>query len=415
MDRSRFKTKPEAYSAKEEQIESLKPKSGSKNFNYHSIESGDNRFRIFPPHPDGGGTTFWELKSVCFLRVEQPKRDNEGNEEKDKEGNAKKEIKNKPVFNGRVHGPFTDKEKKELRDPVELYLDRLNDLLHEEIEDEKERKDMWQKLTGFGGLRYNYSYVAYAYKLDKDDNKKFGLMEWKSSVHKQIKKVGLDNQEGDEPLTYDIYSDPDEGIVAKIKKEGQGKDTEYTVSLDQKRKGKIVELNIMPLEEEELDFLLEHDSLYDMFNGSYGQRDYDYQLEGLRRFDDEQELGIFEDEIFQKNLKSFADFLAKKLATTSSEKEKRESSGEKDVLPWDKKDEQVEEETPKKEVDPSYHDNKLPNDDEEEEEKPAKAAQSTKSRFAKKQQEVEDEQVEEEEKKPTKKLSALKEKMKNKK
>jgi hypothetical protein len=99
FDRSKVRaTTGESIKKREAEVRSRRPIGSGAKAGYHIIDNGDNKFKIFPYHPDGGGESFAECKCVVFLDCKVPKRDSEG-----KEIEGEYEIKRKPIFNSKIH------------------------------------------------------------------------------------------------------------------------------------------------------------------------------------------------------------------------------------------------------------------------------------------------------------------------
>lgn len=336
FDRKAFKaTNAEDLKAKEKE-------SGMKSFNrsngermtYHSIEQGDNKFRLYPYHPEGKGKTYCEYKTVNFLPIETQKYDDQGEKI---EGETT--IRKKPIFNAKVHGDYPF-------DIVEEYVE-IGKKLSEKMEKE-EAEAYKNKLFHFkDGVSFSRSWVAYADKFI-EETPVFGVLEFSNGVKKEINKM-VASEGDDEEMSNDPFSDPDEGICLIINKTGQKLNTVYTTSLEQVKKGKFsFDLVLTPLTDEQLEKFMEQKPLYELYRNNYKRKDFEFQVEGLQRIDEENELGIFETEEFLAVLEKFEALLPEE-EEESNEKEEPEDEPENKPEP---KDEKVEDKEPEVEEKP---------------------------------------------------------------
>jgi hypothetical protein len=286
FDRSKLKaTTASAMQTQKQEIETKRP-SNNYERNILEIKLGDNTFRIFPYHPDSGITTYSVPKTVSFLTVTKPKRDDNG---RLIEGEV--EMKRSPIFNGKVHGNLP-------KDLVEEYMTVAKEIaIPNFTTDAKLAAKIWNVLTyagpGSKAIKPSDVWVVYAMKQegkDKDGNVlwgKVGELELKRTITTQMTEKAIEFS-GD-TQTPDIYTDADEGICVIINKSGTGKDTEYKVSLDTvktKQGNQLISMSVpTPLTDEQIDAWLKLPPLSKKFVNSFKRKDLDYQIEGLQNFD----------------------------------------------------------------------------------------------------------------------------------
>lgn len=284
FDRSKFKgTSLATLREQQAQQDAVRPSNGGDR-SYLKIEAGDNRFRILPFHPDGGGSSYAEAKTTSFMSVMAQKRDENG-----KPIEGEKELKRKPVFHAKVHGgyPF---------DLVDSYLDVAKKVAIPNLigDDEKRYKTIWNKLTGRDGIKPNDVWAVYAMKaLGKNEDGEtvwgpIGILELKKTMKSQLQELASQFQSSGVQLP-DPYSDPEDGIAIIINKSGKDLDTEYKISLDSvtvKENGKFSTQYVpSPLTDEQLQALEKLDPLFKMYRNVFKRSDLEMQIDGLSRLD----------------------------------------------------------------------------------------------------------------------------------
>lgn len=339
FDRSKFgATSVQAIKKQEETQEKLRPSnrnSGGGDINYIKLEAGDNIVRIYPFHPDKGGEVFAEAKTVSFLSIEVPKKDENG-----KEIEGQTEVKRKPIFNARVHGVDDAGDPLGI-DLVETYLGLLKEDLQERYkDDEKEFKKKWGIATGFksdDSLKPQDSWVMYASKFDEETNSwgKLGLLEVKSSIRNGLNDLAADLGEGDnEAMSVEPFTDPDNGYAVVIVKNPDAQPADYYKVKPYEttvKKGSRITKEIVPVElsDEDLEQLSEKKSLFEMYRNQYTQSDFEKQWEGLERFDKKHKFGITDSEDFADAVLFLKDAVLPDPVETEDDKEE-EIPAEKD-------------------------------------------------------------------------------------
>jgi len=255
---------------------------------YHKIEPGKNIFRILPAY-DGGSP--FEEECKAFMKVESDIY-------KDGEPTGQKEIRNRPIFNAKIHGGNLES------DPIDLYIKYVYRLVYDEVQDKSEREKLLAPITGYmnkgkyvPGLRPSTSYVYYAIK-----DGEIGLLQLYPNVTKEMEKLSFMAQHEDSPEMIDIFSDPDEGVNLEIYYDPKAKKDKYTVGkaeFNPKKFNNYEEfIESMRVSDEMLKKFSKLTPLKEKYRNVYTTRDFDLALDGLQRFDAEHEYGIFENEEF---------------------------------------------------------------------------------------------------------------------
>lgn len=280
FDRSKLKATALSTVKQQEKDQQTKRPSSGDGFDrsYHKIDNGDNIFRIFPFHPDGGGSSFAEAKCVSFLSVNTQKRDQQG---KPIEGEF--EVKRRPIFNSKVHGNLE-------KDLVETYLDVAKKIaIPNFVDGDREEFDrIWKKITGMDGIKPQDTWVVYAAKLESG-KWNLGILELKKTIKNQL--TDLAAAFSDDVQSPDPFTDPDDGIAIIINRSGEGLKTEYKVTLQSEKikdKGRITESYIpTPLTDQQLEEWSKLDSLHKTYVNVFKRSDLEAQIDGLQRFDQE--------------------------------------------------------------------------------------------------------------------------------
>lgn len=275
FDRSKYKPTIMAdLKSQENEHEAKRPSQGnSSKAGYLTIGKNDNKFRFFPHHPDGGGKTYSEAKCVTFLSVEKPVY-------VDNKKTDKVELKRTPIFNSKVHGNTPI-------DLVEEYLRIAKNIAIPAFTDDKDRQDkIWKYLTGMNGVKPIDSWEVYASKFEEGVWSPIGILSLKKSITTQLKDIALEFV-GNNPVSPDPFTDPNEGIAVNIKKTGENLDTEYKVTLSKIGVGKEAKFEEVPLTDEQLEAFEKLDPLHKLYVKSFKKSDLQAQIEGLDNFEKE--------------------------------------------------------------------------------------------------------------------------------
>ncbi len=329
FDRSKFKgTSLATLREQQAQQDAVRPSNGGDR-NYLKIEAGDNKFRIMPFHPDGGGSSYAEAKTTSFLSVETQKRDDNG-----KKIEGEKEVKRRPIFHAKVHGDFP-------YDLIDTYLDVAKKVAIPNLigDDDKAFKSIWNKLTGKDGIKPQDVWVVYAMKaIGKNEDGTtvwgpIGLLELKKTMKVQLQDEAAKLSDGTQ--TPDPYSDPDTGIAIVINKSGKDLDTEYKVTLESQtvREGNRVmtEYVITPLADEQLKAFDKLEPLYKKYRNAFKYSDLEAQVDGLTRMETKLKADGYDINVFQYD--EFVNVVQEMFDLVPEEKEEEEKEPVKEVAP----------------------------------------------------------------------------------
>lgn len=286
FDRSKLRaTTGSALQTQQKDHETKRPPAGYDRVNLE-IKPGSNKFRIFPFHPDSGIDTYSVPKTVSFLTVTKPKRDENG---RLVEGET--EVKKSPVFNSKVHGNLP-------KDLVEEYMTIAKTIaIPAFTDDAKTQAKIWNYVTyaGKGSKAIKPSDVWVVYAMKEEGKEADGTSVWGKIGQLELKRT-ITTQMTEQAVAFsgdvqtpDIYTDPDDGICVIITKTGVDKDTEYKASLDTiatKQGNKLISESVpTPLTNEQLEAWFKLKPLAALFVNSFKQSDFRLQIEGLQNFD----------------------------------------------------------------------------------------------------------------------------------
>lgn len=231
---------------------------------YLNLEDGKTmKIRIFPPHP--GHEDFYVPKKSYWLTV----TGNDG------------EPRRTTVLDSRVHGGTK-------WDLVEEYVNWAKKKWSKDTE-------RLEALVGTGmnsnSLNPFYSWLCYADKVVEGEPLRAKLWEFKKMVRDSLNKLAF-NEDEDEAIEVDPFTDVDEGlpILVKYLKNPNKKRGEnyYDVSFPKKNVPR-------PLTDDEIEYFMTLKPLSEVLT-KYGMRDFEKALEGLQIFDEENEIGLFDDD-----------------------------------------------------------------------------------------------------------------------
>ena len=258
---------------------------------YLNLEDGKTiKIRIFPAHP--GVENFYLPKKCYWLSI----AGNDG------------DMRRAQVLDSRAHGGTK-------YDLVDEYV--------------KWAKKKWAKdsdrldaLTGTGpnsnSLNPQYSWLCYADRVTADDPLKAKVWEFKKMVRDALNKLAFSEDE-DEAIEIDPFTDPDEGlpILVKYMKNPNKKkgETYYEVSFPKK-------VTARPLTDEEIEYFMGLKPLNELLP-KYGIRDFERALEGLQNFDEENEMGLFDDDDWLEHVEE--------MKTTSQQRRKPQRKSPKSL------------------------------------------------------------------------------------
>ena len=234
---------------------------GANSNEYLNLEDGKTlKIRIFPAHP--GEENFYVAKKCYWLTI----AGNDG------------DPRRIQVLDSRLHGGTK-------MDVVEEYVKYAKRFC----------KGDAAKIDAITGqrdsLNPSYSWLCYADTVREDEQLRARLWEMRKMVRDALNRMAFSEDE-EEAIEVDPYTDVDEGLPVLVtyrknpnKKKGENF---YEVSFPKKVKAR-------PLTDEEIEYFMSLKPLSEIL-GTYGLSDFERALEGLQNFDEEHEIGLFEDE-----------------------------------------------------------------------------------------------------------------------
>lgn len=240
------------------------------NTEYLNLEDGKTvKIRVFPAHP--GQEDFYVSKKCYWLSF----RTDDG------------ETRRGTVLDSKVHGGTK-------WDIVEEYVKWAKKLVGNDA-------DKLEALTGTGpksnSLNPQYSWLCYADRVNGDEQLRAKLWEFKKMVRDAMNKLAFSEDE-DEVIEVDPFTDPDEGLPINVtyrknpnKKKGENF---YEVVFPKK-------VAARPLSDEEIEYFMTLKPLSEVVS-KYTLRDFERALEGLQNFDEDNEIGLFDDDAWLEHL-----------------------------------------------------------------------------------------------------------------
>lgn len=330
FDRSKFKKQSvEDLDSEVKQAEKTMRKGGKSYTGFATVQKGKNTFRVAPSM----GKAYVACK-MSKLRVEVPTYDENGNV-------TGKEVKDKNIFCADVHGRNLLKGK----DPIVLYCDYVRKKASEEYQDDTERRKYLNPIMGYKkgnkfvwGINPTLAYVCYVYQGNKD----FARLQLYGTWMNRIKEISVE-QSDDDTVSFDIFSQMEGAypLVITMGEDDKGKKT-YSLSAGIPKKGQswdeFFKETAIPDEDMEY-FLNEVPSLEEIYKDSYRTKDFEMALDGLKRFDEENNYDIFSDDEFLNEIEEMAAMLPD---DSQSEEDKK--------TPFDEDEDEEEKPAPKKQV-----------------------------------------------------------------
>lgn len=313
FDRSKFKKQSvEDLDSEVKQAEKTMRKGGKSYTGFATVQKGKNTFRVAPSM----GKAYVACK-MSKLRVEVPTYDENGNV-------TGKEVKDKNIFCADVHGRNLLKGK----DPIVLYCDYVRKKASEEYQDDTERRKYLNPIMGYKkgnkfvwGINPTLAYVCYVYQGNKD----FARLQLYGTWMNRIKEISVE-QSDDDTVSFDIFSQMEGAypLVITMGEDDKGKKT-YSLSAGVPKKGQswdeFFEETAIPDEDMEY-FLNEVPSLEEIYKDSYRAKDFEMALDGLKRFDEENNYDIFSDDEFLNEIEEMAAMLPDDSQSEEDEEEK---------------------------------------------------------------------------------------------
>lgn len=228
------------------------------------LTDGKNRIRFFPAHK--ANERFYTLRA--FYWVKNYADDDSGDE-----------MYNRTVLSARFHYPEAK------WDLIDEYVVAARSFIESNSDFEPDEKAAkLEVITNWKtGLQLSRSWVAYCLKIS-GDKREFGLLEMNKTVRDKINSEVLLEDE-DEPITTDPFTDPDTGkvVIINVDKSKSKADQKYTIKVS----------GANALSDEELETFDTAKPIGDLFN--YTAKDWDSGLEGIKIFDDTNDIGLFAD------------------------------------------------------------------------------------------------------------------------
>lgn len=237
---------------------------GATSSEYLQLVDGKSlKIRIFPAHP--GVENFYISKKSYWLSI----------------ANKDGEIKRGTVLDSRIHGGTS-------MDIVDEYV-KMAKRIHAGDEEKLEA------LIGTGqnsdSLNPSFSWLCYASVVTPDEDLKPMLWEFKKMVRDQINKLSF-SEDDDDAIETDPFTDVDEGlpILVKYNKKPNKKAGEnyYEVSFPKKQIPR-------SLSDEEIERFMSLKPLSEIL-ASYDIKMFERALEGLQNFDEDHDMGLFEND-----------------------------------------------------------------------------------------------------------------------
>lgn len=292
MDRSAFKATPIEATQEQEAEQKARQPYGSDDTTYHKYDEGDNYFRIYPAHPNC--KSFKSFSSKVFVKVKVTEKDGNGVEST--------KIKSKPIFNSIYHSDIMKVHRNGQMVSVDLineYINFIKTTFKANVS-EDEFKRVWRLAAGsgqgddVGQLKSNDEWMVYADKYI-GSSKTFGLLGLKKSVAAGMNTISAEMAAS---TGIDPFTDPDTGIrliVNKNEARGKSGGDWYECKLEKQMVDQFNQRFIpTPLSDADLEFFAAQTSLCELYTNSYRVEDFLYGLEGLQRFDAENNVSIFQ-------------------------------------------------------------------------------------------------------------------------
>ena len=272
MSNLREKYKPTAVKVLKKVSEQEDAAFNSGRGQFLQFTEGKNRIRFLPPHDSK--STFYTLRAFFWMK----------NYADDDSGD---ETFNRTCLNARFHYPGAK------FDLVDEYVAFARAFI--ESNDDLEPAEKAAKMEIFSnwktGIQLSRSWVAYALKIN-GDKREFGLIELNKTLRDKINQEVM-LEDDDDPIETDPFTHPDEGriVIVFFDKAKAKADQRYSIKVGKAE----------PLTDEELEQLDSAKPLAENF--IYTSRDWDVALEGLKIFDETNDIDLFAQSDWQARIK----------------------------------------------------------------------------------------------------------------
>lgn len=264
-----------------------------------NIEEGLNKIRVFPKHPTEAN--FAHIRGVYWISVE-----------------VDGEMKRSTVNSAKIHGGFE-------KDPIDEYIAFVRRTLSGS--NDKEDAAKIKLLTDYQkGLSLSSTWVVYGKHIFKG-KEGTGLIELKKTVRDAMNDEAIIEDE-EEAISVDPFTHPDTGLPVLVtynKKPNKKKGEDYYKVQMSKTP--------MPMTDEELEMLSKLTPLSQLAMFTYGEEDFEKALEGLRIFDEENEINLIDTEEFQEIVTEMRTAIEEGATAPVKEKVKPAAPGKKAVVP----------------------------------------------------------------------------------
>lgn len=286
---------------------------------YLNLEDGKTiKIRIFPAHP--GQEEFYVAKKCYWLTFNTDDGD----------------VRRGTVLDSKVHGGTK-------WDIVEEYVKWAKKHVGNDAEKLEALVDNGPKSNS---LNPQYTWLCYADRVNGDNQLRAKLWEFKKMVRDAMNKLAFSEDE-DEVIEVDPFTDPDEGLPINVtyrknpnKKKGENY---YEVAFPKK-------VSARPLTDEEIEYFMTLKPLSEVIY-KYGMRDFERALEGLQNFDEDNEIGLFDDDDWLEHLEEIkaqydADEEEEKPKKSAKKVVKKDAPAPKKAVVEDEDDEEEDDDTP---------------------------------------------------------------------
>jgi len=308
-DKFRDTTRVEDLKKADQKVEKLNRTQTSDYAGYLTIEDGENKFRIYPPHPNKDNHPFVQAKQLWWLPWVYEQKDDDGNVIKDKKGNPKMQDGKKRIFDARIHS-------KAGVDVVSEYIDFYKKMCEDAGMSEDEVTEAMLPIYGsyqkkIQGIVGKPGWVIYADEHNNAGGKEFGRLEIGKAVKYRLNDI-IARESDDEPVgtvSQNPFTDLDDGRLLIVTYNGDAKKAAdyYKTEIDSSFDKKTKQVNLVPLSDEELETFSKYPSLHSLFVDVYTSEDFEYAVTGLKLFDDKEELGVFEHEEWNEKVAKMAE------------------------------------------------------------------------------------------------------------